>query len=227
MKPVGMKVDISGRRGAADSHPLLVDELNHRLRNVLAYVHLIVERSRREADSVDALAAMIISRLDALAHAHARVSQSNSAGTWLTELVEDELAPYQSNTNVSVEGSDLPINEQAIQALSMVLHELTTNAVKHGALSTPEGRVTVRWHVAGEISSAPLILIWEESDGPTVAAPTRQGFGTRLIHDVVQQELGGEVELSLLPRGVRCEIEVPLARVAGTNKKDGDGRLIA
>ena len=225
MKPFDVKMDISGRKDAAESRELLLEEVNHCLRNLLAQVHLIVECSRRQADSVDTLADTIISRLDALAHANVRTSQTSSTGLWLKELVEGELAPYQSDTNVSVEGSDLPLNPQAAHALAMVLHELTSNAVKYGALSIAQGRVVVRWQVAGEFNSAPLTLIWQEMDGPTVTAPTRQGVGTRLVNHVVQHQLGGRVELSLMPSGVRCEIEVPLARVAGTPiKKDGDGR---
>jgi len=215
MNPLDVKVDGTGRKQAEERQQLLAAELNHRLRNTLAHMTLIVERSRREADSVDALAAAIIGRLKALARAHARFSQSSSTAVGLRELVEDELAPYRTNTNVSVEGSDLPLTPQAAQALAMVLHELATNAVKYGALSTADGRVVVRWQVAGEISSAQLSLVWQEADGPTVMTSTRQGFGTRLIDNVVHHELGGRVELSLPPTGVRCEIEVPLARLAG------------
>jgi two-component sensor histidine kinase len=111
---------------------------------------------------------------------------------------------------VSVEGPELALIPEPAQALAMVLHELVPNAVKYGALSTANGRVVVRWQVAGE----QLNFVWRETDGPTVATPKRQGFGTRLIHNIVHHELGGRVELSLPPPCVRCEIEVPLARVA-------------
>ena len=132
----------------------------------------------------------------------------------LRRLVEDELAAHRTGTNVSVEGADLPLNPQAAQALGMVLHELTANAVKYGALSAAEARVVVRWQVAGEISSAQLNLVWQEVGGPAVVMPMRPGFGTRLINDVVHHELGGRVDLSLPPTGARWEIHVPLARVA-------------
>jgi two-component sensor histidine kinase len=185
-------------------------------------MNLIVERSRRNADSVQALAAAITGRIDALARAHARCNQSDLIGIRLRELVEAELAPYRSDTNVSVEGSGLPLKPQAAQALAMMLHELVTSAVKYGALSTADGRVVVWWQIAGEISSAQLSLVWQEMDGPAVAPPKRQGFGTRLIDNVVHHGLGGRVDLRLPPTGVRCEIEVPLARVAGAaSGKDG------
>ena len=116
---------------------------------------------------------------------------------------------------MSLEGPDLSLLPDPTQALAMVVHELVTNAVKYGALSTASGRVAVRWEVAGEISSAQLNLVWQEAGGPVVATrPQRKGFGTRLIHNIVVHELGGRVEASLTPTGAHYEIEVPLARVA-------------
>jgi two-component system, chemotaxis family, sensor kinase Cph1 len=215
MTPRDMKADVNGRHETERRHGLLAAELNHRLRNALAQMRVIVESSRREAQSADALADAILGRIDALSRAHARFSQSHSTGVWLSELVEGELAPYRTDTNVSVEGPDLPLIPEPAQALTMVLHELVTNAVKHGALSAATGRVSVGWQVVGELSSALLNLVWEERGGPIVISSMRRGFGTRLIDNLVRHELGGRVELSLLPRGVHCEIEVPLARVAG------------
>jgi two-component sensor histidine kinase len=133
----------------------------------------------------------------------------------LRRLVEDELTAHRVGKNVSVAGSDLPLNPEAAQALAMVLHELTTSAVKHGALSTVEGHVVVRWQIAGEISSAQLSFVWQEVAGRAdVVTPMRLGFDTRLVNHVVHHELGGRVDLSLPPTGVRWEMHVPLARVA-------------
>jgi two-component sensor histidine kinase len=152
----------------------------------------------------------------------ARFSQSNSLGTGLKELVKDELAPYRTSTKVSVEGPDLPLNARAAQALATVLHELTANAEKYGALSTAEGQVAVRWEIAGEIRSAQLTFVWRETGGPAAATSIWQGLGTRLITDVVHHELGGRVELGPPTAGVRCEIIVPLAQVAGApTSEDG------
>jgi two-component sensor histidine kinase len=151
-----------------------------------------------------------------LAGPHGGFQRRTSNGIRLRELVEDELAPYRQRTNASIEGPDLPLRPESAHALAIALHELVTNAVKHGALSTADGRVAVWWQVAGELGSARLNLVWQEADGPPVTAPQPQGLGSRLIRDILHHELGGRAELSLAPTGVRCEIEVPLAHVADT-----------
>jgi two-component sensor histidine kinase len=138
----------------------------------------------------------------------------NLKGIRLRELVEDELAPYRRNANASIEGPDLPLMPEPAQALAIALHELVTNAVRYGALSTADGRVAVWWQVAGELGSARLNLVWQEADGPAVATPDEQGVGSRLIRSVLHHKLGGKAELRVAPTGVRCEMEVPLARVA-------------
>jgi two-component sensor histidine kinase len=150
--------------------------------------------------------------------AHERLSRGKWTGLGLRELVEDELAAYRSQTNESVEGPDLLLSPAAAQALGMVFHELATNAAKYGALSTADGRLSVRWQVTGENSSERLNLVWQEAGGPTVAAPKQQGFGTRIISDLLRHELGGQVELSLPRAGARCELEIPLARLTGAGR---------
>jgi hypothetical protein len=151
---------------------------------------------------------------DAVAHLDLIVVISFPMGTVFAGRLfhaTGELAPYSSETNVSVEGPDLAVMPNSAQALGMVFHELATNAVKYGALSTANGRVIVRW----QAGSAQLSLVWQEEGGPTVATPKRRGFGSILIENVVRHELGGRLDLSLPPTGVRCEIDVPLARIAG------------
>jgi two-component sensor histidine kinase len=215
-KFIGVERDIAEREKRVEKRQrLLIAELNHRMRNTLATMGMIVELSRSSAASVDAFADALSGRINALARTYARLSGSSRMGARLRDLIEDELAPYRSQTNVCVEGRDLALNLEPAQALALVLHELVTNAVKHGALSTADGGVAVRWQVAGEMGSARLILVWQEAGGPTLVTPKRQGFGTRLIHNMLHHELGGRVELSLPPTGLRCEMEVPLARVGG------------
>jgi two-component sensor histidine kinase len=206
----GVTLDITERKQAEDRQRLLLSDLRHRVQNTLAQMSVIVERSCASAASVDALKASITARLNAIARGNARLSSGNSAG--LRELVEEELAPYQSHTNATVEGSDLVLIPKAAQALGMVFQELATNAVKYGALSTTEGRVAVQWHLSGENRSPQLNVVWQEEGGPTVAAPKRQGFGTRLIQILLCHDLGAQMEMSWAPAGARCEFQIPLAR---------------
>jgi two-component sensor histidine kinase len=216
-EPSGEMRDMTVRSRAEERQRLMIDELNHRMRNTLAKMGMIVELSRASAASVDAFADVLTGRLNALARTYARFSGCSRMGARISELVEEELAPYRNQTNVCVEGPDLALKTEPAQALALVLHELVTNAVKYGALSTADGRVTVQWQVADEIGSPRLNLVWEEAGGPTVVTPKRQGFGTRLIQNILNHELGGWVELSLPPAGVRCEMEVPLGCVNGTD----------
>jgi PAS domain S-box-containing protein len=202
--------DITERKAAEERQRLLAAELDHRVKNILTRIVGIVERSRASAPSADALAATLSGRLSALARAHARLTRSNWTGSALRELVEEELAPYRSPTNVSLEGPDAVLSPEAGQALGMVFHELATNAAKYGALSASEGQVTVRWQLTGDNDSAQLKVVWQEVGGPSVSVQGRQGFGSRLIRNLLRHELDAQVELSLAPAGVRCEMEIPL-----------------
>ena len=211
----GVMLDITERKRTEERQKRLIAECNHRMRNTLAKMGMIVTLSRAGATTVDDLTAAVNGRLNALTRSHARLSRSNWTSARLKEVLEDEFAPHRGETNVSLEGPDLSLLPDPTQALAMVVHEMVTNAVKYGALSTASGRVLVRWEVASEISAAKLNLVWKEAGGPVVATrPQRKGFGTRLIRNIVVHELGGQVEASLTPTGAHYEIEVPLARVA-------------
>ena len=123
-------------------------------------------------------------------------------------IVRCELAPWVGEGNAIVEGGDIALAADATQSLAMVLHELVTNAAKYGALSTPGGRVRVRWERQqhnGD-ASAGLIVEWREANGPTVVAPSRLGYGTSVIEDLIPYELGGAVDLAFAADGVRCTI---------------------
>jgi PAS domain S-box-containing protein len=209
----GVAMDVTERKQAEVRQRLLLSELRHRARNTLAQMMVIIERSCASAASVDAVAAALTGRLSAMARGHARLGRGNFTG--LRELVEDELAPYQGQTNATVEGPDLVIMPKAAQALGMVFQELATNAVKYGALSTAEGQIAVRWILTGENDSARLRVVWQEEGGPAVVAPEQQGFGTRLIQILLRQDLGGHVDLSYAPAGARCEFQIPLERATG------------
>jgi len=141
--------------------------------------------------------------------AHELLQRSNWSGVRIKDLVADQLKPYATNHNIRIDGPEILLNPDATQAMSMVIHELTTNAAKYGALSVPEGHITVSWKREPERG---LVLHWIERDGPLVKAPQREGYGTSLIRDLLSFEFGGTVDHHFLPEGVTCEIALPLER---------------
>jgi two-component sensor histidine kinase len=145
-----------------------------------------------------------------MAAAHALLSQKGWHGVGLEALVHSQLAPYAADANVAIDGTDVMLTPAAIQAMGMVLHELVTNAAKHGALSVPAGRVTVSWGCKPNGHAANLVFAWRELGGPTTAAEPKSGYGTRLIRELVPHELGGAVDLQFAATGVSCKIEFPL-----------------
>lgn len=170
---------------------------------MLATVHF------SNADTPDTIKAAIEGRIQALANVHALLTQSRWAGAELRSLVMDELSPYcpEGTSRAEIDGPDLILQPQSGQVFAMVLHELTTNAVKYGALSVSSGRVQVKWL---QTANGTLVLRWTETDRPPVKAPTRQGFGTRVLDKVIRGPLKGEMRFNWRPGGLVCEIEVQL-----------------
>src|SRR4030095_4217749 len=148
-----------------------------------------------------------------MAVAHALLSRVNWQGVRVADIVRHQLAPYATKANTTACGPDVALTAAATEALAMVLHELVTNASKYGALSTPEGRVSVSWECrnSGDASTGQiLVLRWRESGGPPVSAPSQYGYGTSLISDLIPHELGGSVDLAFPSEGVTCTIGIPL-----------------
>ena len=145
-----------------------------------------------------------------MAVAHELLSQGNWLGVRLADLVRHQLAPYATDANTTTSGPDIALNAAATEALAMVLHELVTNASKYGALSIPEGRVSVSWDCrkSGHATSG-LIIVWRETCGPPVSAPCKSGYGISLICELIPHELGGRVDLAFSFEGVSCTIEIP------------------
>jgi two-component sensor histidine kinase len=138
------------------------------------------------------------------------LSRSQWRGVNLADVVRAELEPYATATNTQLDGHLVYLTTDATHAVAMVVHELTTNAAKYGALSRPGGRVCVRWTLRPEQSpTMKLRFQWEETGGPEVAMPDRQGYGSSVIRDLLAYELGGTVDLKFAPHGVRCTIELP------------------
>jgi PAS domain S-box-containing protein len=195
--------DITEQKRQQEQIALLAREADHRTRNLLALAEATVHLT--QADTAEAMKAAIEGRLRALAHAHTLLAQSRWAGANLRDLVLAELAPYlqDGGPHALVEGPDLMLEQGATQSMAMVLHELSTNAAKYGALSVSSGRVKVEWRF---VAWKRLSFRWAESGGPRVEPPTRRGFGTRAIEQMLAGHLNGEANFDWRETGVICEI---------------------
>jgi PAS domain S-box-containing protein len=242
VKFLGVVADTTERRRTEERLRLVAGELNHRVKNTLAAVQSIAAQTLRwpagDLPAAEAARAAFQSRLLALARSHELLTREGWTGADLAELATHALAPHAgarggsgdaAPTRVTIAGPPVRLAPRCTVPLAMALHELATNAARHGALSRPEGRVTVLWSVraapaegaaaGGVAGPAPgaevLTLRWEESGGPPLAGPpTRRGFGTRLLERGLALELRGTVRLDFARDGLRCEVEAPLA-VAG------------
>ena len=209
----GLTRDITERKRAEQRQDMLAAELDHRVKNVLSRVAVAAMYTRQGSSSMEAFVRTLDGRIQSMAAAHALLSESRWHGVGLTDLVRHQLAPYATDANAAVSGPDVMLSAAETQALAMVIHELVTNAAKYGALSTPSGSVSLDWDQMPAADGTPRLLItWHETGGPPIVAPSRSGYGTSLIRDLIPHELGGKVELALAPAGVTCRIEVPLRR---------------
>src|SRR5262245_5324098 len=203
----GVYIDVTERRKAEDHKSLLIAELDHRVKNVLACVAAIAQRSRECVRSADEFLEVLNGRINALANTHALLSRSRWQGVGLGELVRTELAFCSKEESSLIEGPEVDLAAEATQPVAMVLHELATNAAKYGALSNGHGRVLVRWRRPSNGRS--LVLEWQETGGPPVVASKAAGFGTSVIRDLIPYELGGAVDYELAREGARCRLEIP------------------
>ncbi len=211
---IGVNIDVSEQQQAEERQNELIAELDHRVKNVLAKVVALVERTGETCGSLEEFKSIIGGRIRSMANAHELLSRNRWQGVSLADNVRQELAPYATGSNTTVDGPAVILVPEASQAMATVLHELATNAAKYGALSVPEGRVTVWWSFAdGAIGPARLVVRWEERGGPPVVPPTRTGFGTRAVRGTVPHQLGGHVDLTFAAAGVSCIIELPLSRI--------------
>jgi PAS domain S-box-containing protein len=211
---LGVNIDITERKAAEERQALLMRELDHRAKNALAVVQATVRLTR--ADDPHALRAAIIGRIDALARAHTLLAQGHWTGANLEDLVHGELAAFLTEmpgmARVLTRGPAVSLAPSAVQALSMALHELATNATKHGALATTTGQVMVAWRVDPERQT--LNLTWAETGGaPIRMQPARRGFGTRVLDATLGDQLGGRLERRWEITGLVCQIVLPLARI--------------
>jgi PAS domain S-box-containing protein len=205
VRAIGTARDVTERKADDRRQRLLMAELDHRVKNVLATVQSIATRTL----NADAAAQALLGRIAALAHAHSILSAEEWRGAELAGLLEAVLTAHRTGrSRVSLEGPSVMLPPKLAQSLALMLHELTTNAAKYGALSVETGRVRLRW----EVSPRPqrLRLVWRESEGPPVGPPARRGFGSMLIEQSLAYEFLSKVDVQYRPEGLRCEIDLPL-----------------
>jgi len=215
---LGAATDITLRKQHEEHQRLLIDELNHRVKNTLATIQSLAMQTFRDTDNVERAREQFVVRLLALAKTHDILTRENWRGAPLSEIVDGAIAAYRSisRDRFELEGPQLSLVAKQALALSMALHELCTNAVKYGALSNDTGRVHIRWSISGLNGSRLLKMEWMETGGPAVARPGRRGFGSRLIERGLSRDLRGNARLEFKSTGLRCLIEAPLEQQVTT-----------
>jgi PAS domain S-box-containing protein len=207
---VGATVDITERKRAELHLRLLVNELNHRVKNSLATIQAIAAQTFHAARSLPQALEAFSARIVALAEAHDLLTRENWEGADLLDLLNRLEVLHGGPERFAIIGQPVRLSPRMALSLSMVLHELATNAVKYGALSTPQGQVRIAWTVVPGPAQPRLVLTWTETGGPPVQPPTRRGFGSRLIERGLAAELSGEARIDFKPDGVVCRIEAAL-----------------
>jgi two-component sensor histidine kinase len=199
--------DVTGEvleRRSEEARQLLMREVDHRARNALTVVQSFVRLTT--AQTLDGFRKVLDGRVAALARAQTSLAARRWEGASLKDVIDGELAPLAETHSYSLEGPQVLLPAEHVQAMSMAIHELATNAAKYGALSTREGRLTVRWRRDG---AKTLTVQWDEDAGPQVRPPERQGFGSRLVSQLTRQ-MGGDVRYDWRPGGLSVELDCRL-----------------
>jgi PAS domain S-box-containing protein len=203
---IGVANDLTDAREFEESQRLLINELNHRVKNTLAMVQALVRQTLRDDRAPLTVERDVTERLIALAAAHDVLSREHWKDADLSDVVGEVMRPYDHGGRVRMRGPQARIAPKAVIPLSMALHELATNAAKYGALSSPDGRVELTWRRA----AGAVALDWRERGGPPVTTPTLTGFGSQLLGRVLAGQLGHPAEIEYAPEGLTCRIQAPV-----------------
>jgi two-component sensor histidine kinase/PAS domain-containing protein len=208
----GAASDVTARKRAEEHLRLVINELNHRVKNTLAMMQAIAAQTFPRSQHLEEAHANFSSRIKALADASDLLTGERWVGVSLRDTTEKVLRPYHFDApgRRIIRGPDVVLTPKSAISLSMALHELATNATKYGAWSEGDGAVTIEWHVTRSDKGERLAFEWRESGGPAVAIPSRKGFGSRLVERGLAAELGGQTRLDFRPEGVVFSFEAPL-----------------
>lgn len=205
---IDLRREIEERRRAEEQQQLLIRELNHRVRNTLATVQSVVQLSLRAYGDIDEIKTSIGARIGALARAHTMLSDRQATTAAIADIASGELSSWLGDARATLDGPPVELPSEHAVAFAMALHELVTNAAKHGALSVPDGRVALTWKLTRENDTDLVVLDWIETGGPRPVAPKREGFGTSLLKRLVEGPLGGTVALDYAASGLRARMTV-------------------
>jgi two-component sensor histidine kinase len=185
--------------------------LQHRTSNLLAVISAVADKTLRDDRTVKEVRELLRGRITALARTHQKLTKTDWTGVNLRDIIRQELDPFADQTEIT--GPDVELNSQSAQNFSLAVHELTTNAIKYGALSAPGGRIGIHWTTIGSGSDGHLKFQWLESAGPPVAPPARQGFGTLLLRTIF-----ANAEIEYPPEGFRCTLALRLSDLASVRR---------
>jgi len=215
----GMNTDITAQRRYEEHLRLLINELNHRVKNTLGVIQSVAVLTFKDADDIQTARRNFDARLLALSAAHNLLTSEIWRGANIRQIAMEALSPFGSKTAdgpFCLTGPDIWLRPRVVVSLSMAMHELATNAVKYGALSNGSGRVNLSWSKESGPDGEVLHIDWLEQDGPPVKPPTLSGFGTRLIREGVKSDLGGSVGLAFPTTGLACRMEIPIQNLPNT-----------
>ncbi len=222
MSEIGLRREIAKRKLAEESQELLIAELHHRVKNTLSTVQALIQLNLRSSPSIADFRSTIAGRIESLSKTHTLLTQRRWAAIAFRDILKSELEPYEQTERVSLIGPDFDLDAEVATTAGMVIHELTTNAAKYGALSSPAGRIEVRWtfeaapdrdQAQDDHAEAQVSLNWRESGGPHVEVPEHRGFGSTLIERLIVRQFGGTADFEFARTGLafRATFPVPVA----------------